>query len=89
MPNDEGNENDEARKEPNASVDLFVIRASTLIRHSSFGFRHLFVRSTPSARGLRPRITCSTWLAWVPVTATAVSLVRMVSQTPPRNRKRF
>jgi hypothetical protein len=55
MPNDEGNENDEARKEPNAGVDLFVIRASTLIRHSSFGFRHLFVRSTPSARGLRPQ----------------------------------
>jgi hypothetical protein len=35
--------NDEASKEPNACVDLFVIRASTLIRHSSFGFRH-FIR---------------------------------------------
>jgi hypothetical protein len=56
MTNDEGNVNDEAGKEPNASVDLFIIRASTSIRHSSFGFRHLFAaRATPSIRGLRPQ----------------------------------
>jgi hypothetical protein len=42
-------------EEPNADVDLFVIRASTLIHHSSFGFRHLFVASgISSAPRLRP-----------------------------------
>jgi len=36
MPNDEGNPNEETRKDLKAVVRVFAIRASLLIRHSSF-----------------------------------------------------
>jgi hypothetical protein len=43
MTNDEGRRNEETRSA--GIVDLFVIRASTLIRHSSFVLRHCFADS--------------------------------------------
>jgi hypothetical protein len=40
MTNDEGNPNDEVRREVTDISNLSVIRASSLIRHSSFDIRH-------------------------------------------------
>jgi hypothetical protein len=40
MTNDEGNPNDEVRRELTDISNLSVIRASSLIRHSSFDIRH-------------------------------------------------
>ena len=45
MSKDEGNPNDEARPKQTSLPVFFVIRASTLIRHSSFGFRRFSVRA--------------------------------------------
>jgi hypothetical protein len=41
MTNDEGNPNDEIRIGPACLAQDFVIRASSLIRHSSFELHHL------------------------------------------------
>ena len=40
MSDDEGNRNDEAQKEVNAAITFFVIRGSSLIRHSDFGMNN-------------------------------------------------
>jgi hypothetical protein len=40
MTDDEANPNDEARRKAKAATFVFVIRALSLIRHSTFGFRH-------------------------------------------------
>jgi len=41
MPNDEGNPNDEIQNGRTYVLPDFAIRASSLIRHSSFELRHL------------------------------------------------
>jgi hypothetical protein len=62
MSNDEGNPNDEPRTGRTPPAVFFVIRASTLIRHSSFGFRHFIVlaQATCSMVWLQPKpqLTC-------------------------------
>jgi hypothetical protein len=47
MTNDELNPNDEARNR-----DLFVIHASTFLRHSSFVLRHFSRAGVPHTRNL-------------------------------------
>ena len=70
----EGNPNDEARTKLNAVDPLFVIRASTLIRHSSLGFRHSIItclKPWASAPAIAPEVLLM-----------AVLLVRTASQKP-------
>ena len=43
MTNDEGNPNDEIRNGSARLLEGFAIRASSLIRHSSFKLRHLIL----------------------------------------------
>jgi hypothetical protein len=53
MSNDKGSANDEARMRLDRRRLFFVIRASTLIRHSSFGFCH-YSETTFGRRGFDP-----------------------------------
>src|SRR5205809_6546793 len=56
MPNDEGNPNEESRKDPKAVVRVFAIRASLLIRHSSFGLRHFARTSSGRSKCIFPAV---------------------------------
>src|SRR6266571_2705814 len=101
MSNDQGNLNDEARTRQTSLPVFFVIRASTLIRHSSFVIRHSsFVILAFAGKRLvsmswlqpKPPFTSSTQQALVRAIAPEVSpllilLGRTVLQKPPRNHK--
>ena|SRR6266540_1117125 len=54
MTKDEGNPNDEARRKAKTAVHPFVIRVLSLIRHSTFGFRHLMLDAAHLAAAAEP-----------------------------------
>src|SRR4029453_3722976 len=56
MPNDEGNRNEETRKDAKAVVRVFAIRASSLIRNSSFGRRHSLMISSGRSKCIFPAV---------------------------------